>query len=207
MHIELTNICKKYGTEWIFFDVNVQFLSQSKSALLGNNGSGKSTLLQIISGHVRPTYGKVIYDSGKIEPQNAYQYISFTAPAMTLPELLTIKEFLTMHHESKSLLLSVDEVLEYIGLQAHAQKYIENCSSGMKQRIKLAQAIMSNVQVIFLDEPTSNLDEQGIKLYHQMIQDFASNKTVIVSSNDEQEYSFCNHHIQLAEYKNSNQYE
>jgi ABC-type multidrug transport system ATPase subunit len=92
-------------------------------------------------------------------------------------------------------------ILETIGLTAAANKQIRYYSSGMKQRIKLAQAIFSDVPVLFLDEPCTNLDETGYTLYQSLINDYATNKLIIVSSNDKAEYNFCEEVIDIKKYK------
>jgi ABC-type multidrug transport system ATPase subunit len=71
----------------------------------------------------------------------------------------------------------------------------------MKQRLKLAIAIFSEAPILLLDEPCSNLDKEGIELYHDLIQQYALHKLIIVGSNDPQEYSFCKHQVNLLEYK------
>ena len=71
----------------------------------------------------------------------------------------------------------------------------------MKQRVKMAQAIFSDVPVILLDEPCTNLDSTGIALYQQLISTYCSNRLVIVSSNDEAEYGFCKEQVNLLQYK------
>jgi ABC-type multidrug transport system ATPase subunit len=71
----------------------------------------------------------------------------------------------------------------------------------MKQRAKLGQAFFSNVPVLLLDEPTANLDTQGIELYHRLILAYAKDRLVIICSNDEHEISFCNHRIDVTQFK------
>jgi ABC-2 type transport system ATP-binding protein len=71
----------------------------------------------------------------------------------------------------------------------------------MKQRLKLAQAFFSNTPILLLDEPTTNLDAEGTALYHQLIRDHTANKLVIISSNDKQEYDFCDEVIVIGDYK------
>ena len=88
-----------------------------------------------------------------------------------------------------------------IGLEAAAKKQIRYYSSGMKQRIKLAQAVFSDTPVVLLDEPCTNLDLEGIELYHQLILNNCKGRLVIVSSNDIQEYSFCEEKISILDYK------
>jgi ABC-type multidrug transport system ATPase subunit len=203
MQIELQGIGKRYLREWIFRNINYTILSQSKLALLGANGSGKSTLLQVISGHIIPSQGKIIasIQDKKIESENLFQHIGYTAPAMYLPELFTIKEFLTYHFKHKCAQLSVDETIDYIGLGHASDKRLEQCSSGMRQRVKLAQAMLTNAPLLLLDEPTVNLDVAGVDLYKKMIAEFAMDKTVIVSSNDAKEYEFCTTTINVLDFK------
>ena len=89
-----------------------------------------------------------------------------------------------------------------IGLQAAANKQIRFYSSGMKQRVKLAQAIFSDVEIILLDEPCSNLDANGIELYHSLIKNYCLQRLVIVCSNDEVEYNFCKEIIAIQNFRN-----
>jgi ABC-type multidrug transport system ATPase subunit len=86
-------------------------------------------------------------------------------------------------------------------LENAVNKQIRNYSSGMKQRVKLAQSIFSDVPVVLLDEPCTNLDSTGIQLYHSLINDYCKNRMVVVSSNDGVEYSFCKEKISLTAYK------
>ena len=91
--------------------------------------------------------------------------------------------------------------MQLVGLEKAANKQLRNFSSGMKQRIKLALAILSNVPVLLLDEPCTNLDAAGVAVYQQLINDYGGNRLIIVSSNDEQEYFMCREHIHIMDYK------
>src|SRR5438046_1665902 len=106
---------------------------------------------------------------------------------------MTVTEFLQFHQIFKPLLpaLTIKEIIEVVGLSNAAGKQIRYYSSGMKQRVKLAQAIFSDVPVILLDEPCTNLDGSGIALYQQLVEKYCLDRLVIVSSNDEAEYGFC----------------
>jgi ABC-type multidrug transport system ATPase subunit len=86
---------------------------------------------------------------------------------------------------------NVNTVIEAISLQTASHKQIRYYSSGMKQRVKLAQAIFSDVSLILLDEPCTNLDEEGISLYKHLINTYCKDRLVLVSSNDKNEYDFC----------------
>jgi ABC-type multidrug transport system ATPase subunit len=91
--------------------------------------------------------------------------------------------------------------LEQVQLTNAAQKQIRYFSSGMKQRLKLAQAFFSDTAILLLDEPCTNLDKQGISLYDQLVKNYSQNRLIIICSNDEEEYSFCNHTLNINQYK------
>lgn len=96
---------------------------------------------------------------------------------------------------------TIEEILSIVSLAKAIDKQIRYYSSGMKQRLKLAQAFFSDVPVILLDEPCTNLDIAGIQLYHQLIKDYTANRLVIVCSNDEQEINFCTERLNMMDWK------
>ena len=215
MKISLTNAGKRFNRDWIFRNFTQEFISGIAYAITGPNGSGKSTLLQVIGGAMMMSEGTAQYTIGNREsaignktPQEvhvdkAFQHISIAAPYLELIEEMTLQEFLQFHSQFKPFLpgLHIKEIIAEIGLQAATHKQIRFYSSGMKQRVKLAQAIFSNVPCILLDEPCTNLDAAGFALYHQLISKYCNNRLIIVSSNDEQEYSFCTEKISILDYK------
>lgn len=205
MKILLTDAGKRYNREWIFRKFSHSFETSNSYAITGANGSGKSTLLQIISGAILLNEGQItIIDKERItDPQKHFQYISFAAPYLDLIEEMTAKEFLHFHHHYKPFQtgLDTDSILDLLGLQKSANKQIRYFSSGMKQRMKLAQSILTDVPFTLLDEPCTNLDKNGIELYHHLINTFAKNKCIIVSSNDENEFGFCKERIDITDYK------
>jgi ABC-type multidrug transport system ATPase subunit len=142
-------------------------------------------------------------DDNSIAIDELYYHISLVAPYLDIIEEMTLIEFLKFHNQFKDLYpeVTIRKVTELIGLEKDADKQIRYYSSGMKQRVKLAQALFFNSKLLLLDEPTSNLDEKGILLYHSLIQDFKKNRLIIVSSNDESEYSFCDDVISILQYK------
>jgi ABC-type multidrug transport system ATPase subunit len=97
--------------------------------------------------------------------------------------------------------LGMKEIISIINLQKAAHKQIRYFSSGMKQRVKLAQAIFSDTPIVLLDEPLTNLDEEGVSLYNNLIENYCKNRMLIISSNDKKEYSFCEQIIDLMQYK------
>ncbi len=206
MKILLSDAGKRYNREWIFRHLTYEFNSSNAYALTGNNGSGKSTLLQVIGGAVQHSEGKIEYSKNNqpIADENHHQQISIAAPYLELTEEMTLTEFLHFHQSFKPFLssLSVQQIISILQLENASEKQIRNYSSGMKQRVKLAQAILSDVPVVLLDEPCTNLDADGISLYHRLINDYCGDRLLIVSSNDETEYSFCNYKLMMADYKN-----
>jgi ABC-type multidrug transport system ATPase subunit len=213
MKISLINAGKRFNRDWIFRNINQEFISGTAYAITGPNGSGKSTLLQAIGGALMLSEGKANYTIGnrqqatekEIETDNAFQYISIAAPYLELIEEMTLLEMLEFHVQFKPLLtnITIPEIISIIGLKAAANKQIRFYSSGMKQRAKLAQAIFSDVPCVLLDEPSTNLDAVGIELYHQLIRDYGDNRLIIVSSNDPQEYSFCREKISITDFKSA----
>ena len=205
MQIQLTNTGKRYNRDWIFRHCDYTFHSSKSYAIIGSNGSGKSTLLQTIAGAINPSEGKIeiTVDSKKLTDDQYYKYISLSAPYLEVIEEMTATEFLNFHAAFKPLLpsITIAEIIAIIGLEKNTDKQIRYYSSGMKQRIKLAQAIFSDTPVLLLDEPCTNLDATGYQLYQELITTYCSHKLIIVSSNDLQEYGFCKEQILIESYK------
>ena len=133
-----------------------------------------------------------------------YRQVSICAPYLEVVEEMTIKEFLLFHQGFKPFLkgIGIDEIITTLGLENAANKQIRFYSSGMKQRVKLAQCIFSDTAIVLLDEPCTNLDIPGIELYHRLIEQHCKDRLVIVSSNDEVEYNFCREKINMWDLKN-----
>jgi len=199
MQISLSETGKRFNRDWIFRNFSYQFISSGTYAITGPNGSGKSTLLQVIAGAVATSEGKITYsnNSKELEPNKIFRHLSIAAPYQELIEEMTLIEFLNFHSTFKPLItdVTVNSIPAMINLENAAGKQIRYYSSGMKQRVKLAQAFFSDTDVLFLDEPCTNLDEDGFQLYHRLIAEYTLNRIVIVSSNDVAEYGFCKEKI------------
>jgi len=206
MQIQVSAASKRFNKEWIFSNLNFSFTTGQHYALIGNNGSGKSTLLQIIAGYIGLTKGEIHWTNtagDAIDSANVFHHISIAAPYLELVEEFTALEQIAFHQQFKPLQngLQPVELLEKIGLGNAANKQIRNFSSGMKQRLKLALAIFDQAPILLLDEPCSNLDQEGIQTYHQLMQAHAMHKLIIVASNDPQEYQFCSQQLSLSDFK------
>ena len=203
MKINLTKVGKRFNTEWIFRNFSYEFNTGKAYAITGPNGSGKSTLLQIIAGATMFNEGTINYSTSKVIPaEEVFKSIAIAAPYLELIEEMTLMEFLQFHNKLKPLtsLLTIEAVIKIIGLDKSAFKQIRYFSSGMKQRLKLAQAIFTDVPVLLLDEPITNLDAQGIELYYNLISTYCKDQLIIVSSNDKNEYPFCEEIINMGDY-------
>jgi len=204
--IQVTNAGKKFGREWIFRKVDLEIKPTEKVVILGLNGSGKSTLLQAITGYLTLNEGSVAYSNNqqKIEDDQHYKLISLASPYLELVEDFTLQEQIEHVHIYKPFLnnLSIAQVVELSGLSAHKNKFIKLFSSGMRQRLKLTLAILADAPILFLDEPTTNLDATVIDWYKQMIATYAIHKTIVVCSNSiKEEYAFCERVITMEDFK------
>ena len=204
MRIELQKAGKKYFREWVFRNVNTVIEPSDKIAITGPNGSGKSTLLKVLSGQLSPSQGTIVYEDNTIIPvENIYREITFTAPYIDLIDEFTLMELLEFHFAFKQPIHqhTTQSLLQLSGLEKQKNKAIKSFSSGMKQRVKLLTTIMSNNKIVILDEPTTNLDQAGVDWYLQLVESAKANKIIITGSNMEREYSYCNHVINIADYK------
>lgn len=209
LSIQLNNLGKKFNREWIFRNLSYTIEPNQKLLISGGNGSGKSTLLQVLSGFVTQNEGsidyKIVGDPERAIPlEKTKDYISFASPYLQLTEEFTPVELIEHIKIYKPFInnLSASEVLDMSGLSAAKHKFIKQFSSGMKQRLKLAVAILNDTPLLLLDEPVSNLDRAAIKWYRDLIAEHALNRTVIVCSNAiEDDYFFCTSELNMTDYK------
>lgn len=205
MQINLQQIGKKFNREWVFRNINYEIPSGARVAILGSNGSGKSTLLQVISGILSPSEGDVNYhtNSSRISIDDVFQHFSIASPYLELVEEMTLVEMIDFHFSFKKRLqnLSNQEIIALLGLEKSTHKEIRHFSSGMKQRLKLALAILSSVACVLLDEPCSNLDKQSISWYQELLKTYTQDRTLIICSNQEYEYEICDKYLSIMDYK------
>lgn len=204
IEIRVNGLGKRFNRQWIFRNLTYQFSSGNIYAITGHNGSGKSTFLQIIAGLMEKSEGAMVFqaENKEIPSEHHYRYLSFSAPYIELIEEFSLIEFFEFHFSMKPILAgwSIDEIIRKIELWDARKKQIRQFSSGMKQRAKLGQAFFSNVPIVMLDEPTSNFDTQGIKLYHNLLDQMPRERLIIICSNEEQEISSCNFRLNISDY-------
>ncbi len=207
MRIDLAGVGKRFRWEWILRNVHLELQAGKPYAVTGPNGTGKSTLLKLISGHLTPSAGKISFSrhNAPVEVGKIFRLTAFAAPYIELIEEFTLLESIRFHQKFQPLANGLDgpRLLERLGLPASArQKQLRHFSSGMKQRLKLALAICAQSPVLLLDEPSTNLDAQGVKWYHQLMADFArEDRLVVVASNVEVDFVFCEQKINILDWK------
>lgn len=206
MQLTLTNIAKHFGREVVFQGVSVELASGSRTAILGPNGSGKSTLLQLIGGALTPTTGTIVHrHQGRVLTQeDVYRHVAIAAPYLGLYEDLSLRQAVVFHDRFKPLRegLRPADVARIAYLEQALEKPILHFSSGMKQRLKLALAILSDTPLLLLDEPASNLDAEAIAWYRALLRDHAAGRTLLVASNRQAaEHDLCTGTIEISDFK------
>ncbi len=161
--------------------------------LPGPNGSGKSTASKIICGLISPTAGDVsLINEGKsIDRDKVHSYVGFVAPYLELYGEFTAVENLRLEARARGMKRKdqewLDEILRLVGLFNRRNDELRSFSSGMKQRLKYAAALLHEPQVLVLDEPTANLDAAGIDMVFALIDKYRKDRIVVIATNDEQE--------------------
>lgn len=190
--IEVSDLSKRFNREWIFKGLNYSFTSGNTYAITGPNGSGKSTLLQVLWGQVPPSSGKLTYQSSnkEVEIENLHQHLSIATPYMDLIDELTLTEQLKFHFSLRKIRygLTLNEAIERMYLTTARDKFIGNFSSGMKQRVKLALAFFTEADIVFLDEPGTNLDKQAFGWYLEEFSRLPNDIISVIASNQQAEY-------------------
>ena len=199
MKVIANNLGKRFNREWVFRNFNYEFESGKAYAITGPNGSGKSTLMQVLWGQMHPSSGSIQYPI--LDQSEVYKSVSIAAPYLDLIDEFTLEEMVRFHFQFKKSRLPVQVILEKIELSSSNHKTISSFSSGMRQRLKLALAFYAEADLLFLDEPCTNLDKKSIDWYVQHLKQVASTSTVFIASNQEHEYSTAADKIDILDYK------
>lgn len=200
MEILAKNVSKKFRQEFVIRNFNYHFQLGHSYAITGPNGSGKSTLLQLVAQFTLPNSGKI--EMTGIDPELVYKQITYAAPYVELIEEYTLSEHLELLKKNQYLPshITIESLEEFIELSPNRFKLIKNYSSGMRQKIKLGFALLSERAVLLLDEPTTNFDEQAKEWFFNRLNN-QRNKLIIIASNELGEIEFCSEKIAILNFK------
>ena len=163
--VEVKNLKKNYGTKKAVRDISFNIKENEILGLLGPNGSGKTTTIGMLLGLLKPSYGEILIDGKKIEENRieTLQKINFISPYIELPKKLTVRQNLIVYCKLYNV-INIKKRIEYLVEKLRLNDLLNNVtgelSSGQKNRVSLAKALINNPTVLFLDEPTASLDPE-----------------------------------------------
>jgi heme exporter protein A len=203
LHVVFTEVAKRYDLRVVFKGVSGEARPHQVLVLTGPNGSGKSTLLRILCGLLRPSRGTVqhLCDGREVPRDEWRQHLGVVAPAMSVYEELDAMENLLFFARIRGV-AEPDErcrrALTAVGLDPQRTTPVRGFSTGMLQRLKIAQALLHEPPLLLLDEPGSNLDPGGQDWLESQVRSLAeAGKTIILATNDRREMEWGDHHVTL----------
>ena len=202
MTIEITNLNKKYNNILAVKNINFKIDKGSIVGLLGPNGCGKTTTIGMLLGLIKPTSGTVFINGQNIENENnrtkILEKVNFISPYVELPKKLTVEENLKVYgklYGVKNLQYKILNLMEQLNLSEFKKRKTGELSSGQKNRVSLAKALINDPEILLLDEPTASLDPDVGDYIRTYIENFASEKgtTILLASHNMNEVErLCN---------------
>jgi heme exporter protein A len=204
LSLEVRDLGKWFGRRKVFDRINFSLEEKSSLVVTGKNGSGKTTLLKILCGLVRPSKGDVLIS---VDGKTLTRYESKNLLGVVMPDLelygeLTALENLMFLSRIRGMDPDKDvleEKIGWVGLVGREDDLVFSFSSGMKQRLKYAFALVLEPKILFLDEPTTNLDEEGISLVDQIASLQKQRGILILATNEKADLKYGNQIIQLGD--------
>lgn len=191
IQVDISGTGKRFQGKWVFRGIDLQIGPGKRQVIAGKNGSGKSTLLQMIAGFRTPSEGNIAWflKNRQLQPDLIYRHVAMAAPGLEPTEEFTFPELIAFHQRFKPFPGNpgTDHILEIAGLAASRDKLIKYYSSGMKQRVKLVMALIPSSGLVLLDEPCTNLDKDSRDWYKDLLQRYATGKTLVIASNHNSE--------------------
>jgi heme exporter protein A len=196
------NISKNFYNFKIFKDINFNITSGQSLAITGRNGSGKTTLIRILSHLIPPSNGTLTLsqDSKIIQKEDFYKYIGLVGPYLELYQDLTAQEnllFFARMKEIKNREGRIAQLMEIMGLKGRENDLVKTYSSGMKQRLKYVFALLNEPEILYVDEPRSNLDDQGIETIYKIFEQQKKDKILIIATNESEDLKFADVQVDL----------
>ncbi len=205
--VTLVELTKIFGRRLVFEKINYKFASGSIYGLAGSNGSGKSTLSKIIAGVISATRGNVVHKlNGKqIIKEKLHDHVGFVSPYLVLYDEFTAEENLKHFAKIRGIHYDAEHnnlLLKTFGLYKRRKDLLKGYSSGMLQRMKFVFALQHHPQLLLLDEPTSNLDNEGKETVYEVIKKYQKENLVIIASNEDNDLAICNNILSIENFKN-----
>lgn len=205
--LQVNALQKSFGRRLVFSGIDFSITKPGVIGISGPNGSGKSTLIKILAGINSPSKGQVIHSFGEkqIIPEKLHNHIGFVSPYLVLYDEFSAWENLRCFASIRDLPFNkekVDDLLNQFLLSNRKNDLVKAYSSGMKQRLKFIFALMHSPKFIFLDEPTSNLDDEGKETVYKLIKSESNDAIVVVASNEKNDLAHCSYVLDLNNYKN-----
>lgn len=207
MHLTVDNLSKQFGRRVLFRGLSFTLAGGQTLAVTGANGSGKSTLIRMLAGVLSPTRGTVTLTvDGTVVPAEAHPFqVGLVAPYLNVYDGFSAREnlrFLAQVRHLPEASARIDAVLEQVGLTARADDRVAAYSSGMKQRVRFAAALLARPPLLLLDEPASNLDEAGVAMVAQVIRmQQQEGRLVVVATNEAEEAARCDRAIRVEDFR------
>ncbi|MGB0347550.1 MAG: ABC transporter ATP-binding protein [Balneolaceae bacterium] len=200
--LSVNGLSKSYNRKPVFTDISFEH-DDGVLGIAGSNGSGKSTLLKCLAYLTRAQKGSILWKQQEIEltKEDIKKSLGYAAPYINLYDELTSYENLEFLLQVAGLPIQITHInsqIDQVQMKDHRQKLFKSLSTGQRQRIKIAAALIRKPDIIFLDEPGSNLDKSGHELVKKIVNmQKAKNKLVVIASNDPKEIKLCDQVIKL----------
>lgn len=193
--LEVRNLSKYFGARKVFKGLNFSVTEHQSLVITGKNGSGKTTLLKILSGLISPSNGEVVFNSNGdlLKREEVKRILSLVAPDLNLYEELSALENLKFLSRVQGIKFEDEELktrIEKVGLKKREDDLVSFFSSGMKQRLKYAFALINDPKILLLDEPSSNLDKEGISYLENVIYEQKKRGILILATNHKDEIRY-----------------
>lgn len=201
------NLSKTFSGKPVFKNLNFKISSGQSLSITGKNGSGKSTLVKILTNLTRPSSGKITFHKNNVQldREKWFLNIGMLSPYINLYDELTAFENLDFFYKLKSsgndhAPDKINLLLQKTGLFEKRNEFVKNYSSGMKQRLKIAFAVMSEPEVLIMDEPRTNLDVAGLEIVYNITDEQKQRGILIIATNEESDRKICDSTLNVEEF-------
>lgn len=200
--LHITDVKKVFNRRVIFEGIRDCLRKTEALAVTGRNGSGKSTLAKIIAGVLSPSAGSVVYEyrGVRLKQENLFRHVGFVAPYLQLYDEFSGYENLVVFARLRALKPTsemYDRLLELVNLLSCKNDLVRTYSSGMKQRLKYAFALLHRPPLLVLDEPMANLDAEGVSMVHEVMQQHRQDGILVAATNDSNDVKYCDRVLNL----------